>query len=172
MNTINMYTIWMSEKDGEARPLTGSFIWRLALKWRVAVDRALAPIDLTHAQYVFLASLYGLSRQGKRPSQRALAEFSGLEPMYISKLARALEQAGFLMREPNSADPRAFHLTLTNRGEEIMQVAFARVSELHDLLLAPLGERGDPRRVEFRQTLDLLLRHVDGLDWSVDERKE
>jgi DNA-binding MarR family transcriptional regulator len=167
-----MYIIPMSEKSEEARPLTGSFIWRLALKWRVAVDRELAPIGLTHAQYVFLAALYGLSRQGNRPSQRALAEFSGLEPMYISKLARSLEQAGFLMRESNIADPRAFHLTLTDQGRAIVQVAFARVDELHDRLLAPLGERGDPRRVEFRQTLDLLLRHVDGLDWSVDERKE
>jgi DNA-binding MarR family transcriptional regulator len=167
-----MYIMSMNEKIEEARPLTGSFIWRLALKWRVAVDRELAPIGLTHAQYVFLASLYGLSRKGNRPSQRALAEFSGLEPMYVSKLARSLEQAGFLMREPNTADPRAFHLTLTEQGHAIVQRAFDRVTELHDRLLAPLGERGDPRRVEFRQTLDLLLRHVDGLDWSVDERKD
>ena len=30
----------------------GYLVWRLSTKWRVAVDRALAPIGLTHAQYL------------------------------------------------------------------------------------------------------------------------
>jgi DNA-binding MarR family transcriptional regulator len=30
-------------------PTPGYLVWRLSMKWRVAVDRALAPLGLTHA---------------------------------------------------------------------------------------------------------------------------
>ena len=43
-------------------PTPGYLVWRLSMKWRAAVDRALAPLGLTHAQYVLLASLYGMER--------------------------------------------------------------------------------------------------------------
>src|SRR5215211_7416424 len=143
----------MATPAGERRQTTGSLVWHLSLKWRGAVDRALAPLGLTHAQYVLMSSLLGMTRSGVRPSQRELADFSGLDPMYVSKLARALEHGGLLAREPNAADPRAFHLTITERGGEVLEAAIARVAELQERLLAPLGERGDARRVEFRTSL-------------------
>src|SRR5262245_9349027 len=124
----------MAGSTSEPRPLTGSLVWHLSLKWRAAVDRALAPLGLTHAQYVLLGSLYRLARTGVRPSQRELADFSGLEAMYVSKLARALEQGELLTREPNAADPRAFHLTLTDRGRDAFDAAFSSVAELHERL--------------------------------------
>ena len=148
----------------ERGPLTGYFLWRLSLEWRAEVDRVLAPLDLTQAEYSLLASLAGLSRAGRRPSQRELSDFSGLEPMYVSKLARALEQDGLLERETNSNDPRAFRLTLTEKGAAILEAAYSSVSQLHDELLAPLGDRGDPRRAQFKETLATLLRHVEALD--------
>src|SRR5690349_8760016 len=101
----------MATPTDDRRRTTGSLIWQLSLKWRGAVDRALASLGLTHAQYVLMASLSGLTETGARPSQRELADFSGFDPMYVSKLVRALEQDGWLAREPNAADPRAFHLT-------------------------------------------------------------
>jgi DNA-binding MarR family transcriptional regulator len=159
----------MATPTGDRRRTTGSLIWHLSLKWRSAVDRALAPLGLTHAQYVLMASLYGLTETGARPSQRELADFSGLDPMYVSKLARALEQEGLLVREPNAADPRAFHLTITERGQEVLNTAIVGVGDLQERLLAPLGERGDVRRVEFRRSLQALLRHTEGLDDPIPE---
>ena len=79
-------------------PTPGFLVWRLSMKWRAAVDRAVAPLGLTHAQYSVLASLYGMNRRGVFPSQRQLAEHTGLEPIYVSKLARTLERAGLLER--------------------------------------------------------------------------
>jgi DNA-binding MarR family transcriptional regulator len=148
----------------ERGPLTGYYIWRLSLKWRAAVDRALAPLELTHAEYALLGSLARLSQGGGRPSQRELADFSGLEPMYVSKLARTLEEDGLLAREANLDDPRAFCLSLTEKGRAMLDASFAKVYELHNRLMAPLGEPGDGRRAEFKATLETLLRHAEVLD--------
>ena len=134
-------------------PTTGYLVWRLALKWRAAVDRAVRPLGLTHAQYSLLASLFGQSRQGIQPSQRELADITGLEPVYVSKLARALERSGLVERLDHPADPRAFSLRLTALGEEVVTRAIAIVHDLHEQLTAPIG---GPRSVRARQLSDTL----------------
>jgi DNA-binding MarR family transcriptional regulator len=127
------------------------------MKWRVAVDRALAPIGLTHAQYVFLSSLFGLERAGKSPSQRELADHTGLEALYVSKLARALDTDGLVERTRDAADTRTVRLGLTARGREVVEPAIATVAELLDRLLAPLGGRDGDRTAALSRELTLLL---------------
>ena len=50
----------------------GYVVWRLAMRLRVSMDRALAPLGLTHAQYSLIASLHGL-RASEAPTQKQLA---------------------------------------------------------------------------------------------------
>ncbi|MFE6287195.1 MarR family winged helix-turn-helix transcriptional regulator [Streptomyces sp. NPDC057877] len=144
----------------------GFLVWRLSMKWRVAVDRAVAPLGLTHAQYALVASLHGMQRAGERPSQRRLADHTGLEPLYVSKLARALEAAGLLERARDPHDPRAVQLALTEAGAEVTRRAIKVVHRLLQQLLAPLGGPDDPRAREFARNLATLLDAP--LDPSVD----
>jgi len=137
---------------------TGYLLWRVTTKWRAAVDRAVASLGLTHAQYTLLASLYGLSRTGAEPSQRELADFAGLEPIFVSKLARALEQGGLLVRANHPADPRAVRLTLTGHGTAVAVRAIGVVHELLAELTAPIGGLAGPRNRDLIRTLRTLLR--------------
>jgi DNA-binding MarR family transcriptional regulator len=138
-------------------PTTGYLVWRLSTRFRTGADRALAPLGLTHAQYALLASLHARSRDGTRPSQRELADFSGLEPMYVSKLARSLERDRLIVRTRNPADPRAVSLALTERGEDVVVRASDVVLGLQDELTAPIGGRGGDRNLELIATLRMLL---------------
>src|SRR6188472_3727730 len=113
-----------------AHPTVGYLVWRLATRLRVAVDRALEPLGLTHAQYTLLASLYGFSRGGAEPSQRELADWTGLEPIFVSKLARALERGGLLLRPEHPTDTRAVQLRLTNHGVDVAERAIGIVHAL------------------------------------------
>ncbi|MFD4674900.1 MarR family winged helix-turn-helix transcriptional regulator [Lentzea sp. NPDC058450] len=132
-----------------AGPTPGHLVWRLAMKWRTAVDRALAPLGLTHAQYVVLSSLVALDR----PSQRELADHTGLEPLYVSKLARSLEAAGFLSRTRDTVDTRTVRLALTPHGLTTVEPAMEVVRSLLDRLLEPLGERTSAFSGELRALL-------------------
>ncbi|MEV8390179.1 MULTISPECIES: MarR family transcriptional regulator [unclassified Streptomyces] len=138
-------------------PTPGFLVWRLANKWRVAVDRAVAPLGLTHAQYVVVASLRGMQRGGERPSQRRLADHTGLEALYVSKLARALESAGLIERTRDPRDPRAVQLALTEQGQAVTRQAVAVVQELLQQLLEPLGGLDAPRARAFADELTTLL---------------
>jgi len=130
------------------------------MKWRAAADRAVAPLGLTQAQFSLLASLYGLSRAGLRPSQRELSEYCGLEPIFVSKLARTLESAGLIRRADHPADSRAVQLTLTEQGTDVAERAIARIRELQEELTAPLGGAGSVRTRELKAALAALLGHA------------
>ncbi|KUL36833.1 MarR family transcriptional regulator [Streptomyces sp. NRRL F-4489] len=138
-------------------PTPGFLVWRLSMKWRVAVDRAVAPLGLTHAQYALLASLHGMGRSGEQPSQRRLADHTGLEPLYVSKLARALETAGLLARTRDPNDPRAMRLSLTEQGRDVTRRAIGVVQGLLDQLLEPFGGQSSPRTRRFVRELVTLL---------------
>jgi DNA-binding MarR family transcriptional regulator len=139
-------------------PSIGFLVWHLTLRWRAELDRALAPLGLTSAQYAVLASLYGLSQGGARPNQRELAEFAGLEPMHVSKLVRALQRAGLVERTSHPADTRAVQLHVTDRGVQVVTASRKTVLALEEQRLAPLGGRGSQRSTELREALLVLLR--------------
>lgn len=150
-----MYGIAMS--NAPAGPTPGFLVWRLSMKWRVAIDRGLAPLGLTHAQYSLLGSLWGMQQAGLRPSQRALADHTGLEALYVSKLARGLEAAGFVERAADPADTRAVRLSLTAEGLAVTGRAVEVVRRLVDGLLAPLGGLDGPDTDAFTRILTALL---------------
>jgi len=135
----------------------GALLWRVTNRWRAAVDRALVPVGLTHAQYALLASLYGLAAQGRTPSQRELGEHAGFEPMYVSKVARTLAQGGLLRRDRHPDDPRAFGLALTDRGNEVVRRAIPIVAGLQRELTAPIGGPDGERARELADVLRILL---------------
>jgi DNA-binding MarR family transcriptional regulator len=139
----------------------GYLVWRLATQWRTAVDRELAPLGLTHAQYVFLASLKQLSASGP-PTQRELCDHTGLDAVYVSKLARRLEAQGFISRADDAVDARAVRLSLTGRGMESIEPAISRVGALLDVLTAPLGGRDGRETMQLTEMLRSLLESAIG----------
>lgn len=137
-------------------PISG-LVWRLSMRWRSAIDRAIAPLGLTHAQYALVAPLLGMDRVGRRPTQRELADSTGLEPLYVSKLARGLAAAGLLERAPHPQDSRAVQLALTDRGREIAVRAVDEVVALQADLTAALGGPASPATTELIAALRTLL---------------
>lgn len=156
----------------------GALVWRLSTRWRTAVDRAVAPHGLTHATYVVLTTLFAMhaGRAGEpdpvgsgsvgsgsvgsglvAPSQRDLAQTSGLEPMYVSRLVRTLAADGLLTRTRDDRDTRVVRLELTERGLSVVRPAMRTVQALLDQLLAPLGGRDSVRSADLVTMLTALL---------------
>lgn len=144
----------------------GYLVWHLSTKWRVAVDRALHGFGLTHAHYLVLGSLSEFSKSGAQPSQRELADFAGLEVMYVSKLVRGLERSGLLRRADHPGDTRAFQLELTTQGADLVVEAAVVMRKLHDQLLKPIGGRTGKRHSALVDTLEALLDEADTLNRS------
>jgi DNA-binding MarR family transcriptional regulator len=80
--------------------------------------------------------------------------------MHVSKLIRALQQAGLVERSGHPADTRAVQLSITDRGHQVVSAARTKVLELEERRLEPLGGSGSRRSAELRETLLDLLRRA------------
>lgn len=138
-------------------PTPGFLMWRLTMKWQAAVDRAVSSLGLTHAQYSLLASLRGITYAGSRPSQRELADHTGLDAIFVSKLINTLERNGLVVRAQHPTDARAVELSLTDAGTEIIDQAVVAVLDLQDQLTEPLGGRHSRETKQFIDTMQRLL---------------
>jgi DNA-binding MarR family transcriptional regulator len=101
----------------------GFLLWQVSHRWQRAIGAALAPLDLTHLQFVLLTCTGWLMKGGQPPSQAELAAFSKIEPMQVSQVVRLLEKKKLLARAPHPADSRAKALRLTAAGEKLVRRA-------------------------------------------------
>lgn len=109
----------------------GFLLWHATLRWQREIAAALAPLDLTHVQFVLLACAWWLNNQGEHPNQLALARQAGTDVKMASQVLRALEAKGLIEREVDPADTRAKRLRVTSAGAELAPRAIAAV-ELAD----------------------------------------
>ncbi|MDT3440947.1 MULTISPECIES: MarR family winged helix-turn-helix transcriptional regulator [unclassified Pseudofrankia] len=119
----------------------GFLLWHATLRWQRAVAAALAPLGLTHVQFVLLASVWWLNAQGERPNQLAVAAYAGTDVKMTSQVLRALERNGLVERETDPDDTRAKLLRITERGGELAPRAVAAVEQVDAAFFRPV--RGD-----------------------------
>jgi DNA-binding MarR family transcriptional regulator len=102
----------------------GLLLWRTTLRWQREIRRALKPLGLTHVQFVLLTSTWWLDHEaGTPPTQRDLAEHAAIDPMMTSQVLRAVEARGFITRERDAMDSRAFRIRITDAGAELARRA-------------------------------------------------
>ncbi|MDQ2815110.1 MAG: MarR family winged helix-turn-helix transcriptional regulator [Actinomycetota bacterium] len=102
--------------DPEQSP--GFLLWHATLRWQRMIAAALAPLDLTHVQFVLLATAWWLNSRGEDPNQLNLARQAGTDVKMTSEVLRKLEAKGLIVRTVDAADTRAKILRVTDRGAE------------------------------------------------------
>ena len=104
----------------------GLRLWQVSNKWQARQRAALKPFNLTHVQFVLLASL--TYAQGNRIfTQKQLAEYAQTDVMMTSEVLRTLEGKGLVVRKPHETDGRAFTLTPTAEGISLVNQAIGSV---------------------------------------------
>ncbi|KRD06219.1 MarR family winged helix-turn-helix transcriptional regulator [Streptomyces sp. Root264] len=109
----------------------GLLLWHATLRWQRDIAATLAPLELTHVQFVLLACTWWLNSQGEHPNQLALARQAGTDVKMTSQVLRTLERKGLVERETDPGDTRAKRLRVTDTGAELAPRAIAAV-ELAD----------------------------------------
>ncbi|HEX6525653.1 MAG TPA: MarR family transcriptional regulator, partial [Streptosporangiaceae bacterium] len=105
----------------------GFLLWHVTLRWQRDMAAALAPLGLTHVQFVLLASAWWLNSGGKHPNQLTVAGHAGTDVKMTSQVLRTLEAKGLIRREVDVADTRARRIQVTDRGAGLAIRAIAAV---------------------------------------------
>ncbi|MEV5754017.1 MarR family winged helix-turn-helix transcriptional regulator [Actinoallomurus sp. NPDC052308] len=105
----------------------GFLLWQVTLRWQREMTTTLAPLDLTHVQFVLLATTWWLNSQGEEPNQLTLARQAATDIKMTSQVVRKLEDKGLVERHVDPADTRARRLRVTERGAEAARAAVEAV---------------------------------------------
>jgi DNA-binding MarR family transcriptional regulator len=119
----------------------GFLLWHATLRWQRGIAQALAPLDLTHVQFVLLACTWWLNDQGAEPNQVAIAAQAGTDIKMTSQALRSLERKGLIEREIDSADTRARRVRVTKQGARLAPRAIAIVEAVDARFFAEVPER-------------------------------
>ena len=126
--------------DPEESP--GFLLWHVTLRWQRAITAALAPLGLTHVQFVLLASAWWLNSRGDEPNQLSVARQAGTDVKMTSEVLRKLEAKGLLVRTVDAADTRARRIQVTERGGEVARAAVAAVEGVDAAFFAAVPDSG------------------------------
>ena len=120
----------------------GFWLWHATLRWRREIAAVLAPLGLTHVQFVLLSSAWWLNDQGQVPHQLALARQAGTDVKMTSEVVRKLAAKGLLARETDPRDTRARRLRITPAGERVARQAIVAVEAADRSFFRPAGSEG------------------------------
>lgn len=118
---------------------TGLALWRVTNAWQAAQRAALKPFDITHVQFVLLASLTYLD--DKSVTQAELASHAGTDPMMTSQVLRVLESKRLVTRTTHPADGRARMLAVTAEGRALANRAVREVERCDKEFFGALADQ-------------------------------
>lgn len=121
----------------------GFLLWQMSNGWQREQRAALAPLGLTHVQFVLLAGIGWLEHCGKRVTQARLAEQQNTDPMMTSQVVRALERRRLVERKEDAEDQRIRLLSLTEEGRQLLKDSMQVVEGVDDHFFHALGREKD-----------------------------
>ncbi|MBU6340763.1 MAG: MarR family transcriptional regulator [Bacteroidetes bacterium] len=119
---------------------TGFLLWQVTNLWQRSIKKALEPYDLTHSQFVLLASTHWLRLHAQEVTQIVLSNHTKIDPMTTSTVLRTLQQKGLLVRQEHQTDTRAKTVALTEAGIQIVKEAVVAVEQFDHAFFSVLGE--------------------------------
>ncbi len=137
-NKVRIYIICMHIGFFMKEENTGLLLWQVSVDWRRGLEAALAPLDLTHTQYILLSTINSLTSQGEYSTQREIAQEACLDITMTSQTLRTLEQKGFIERHYQEGNERSKFPILTDDGHEVLEQANAVADEVDSLFFRGL----------------------------------
>jgi len=138
----------------KAEDSSGFLLWQVTALWQREIKRALEKYNITHSQYVLMASIHWLTLHKQDVTQIVLSSHTKIDPMTTSTVLRTLQEKKFIQRQEHSTDTRAKTVMLTDEGKKIIKQAVKTVEKFdHDFFSKLGGGLGD-----FNKALLTLLR--------------
>jgi DNA-binding MarR family transcriptional regulator len=117
----------------------GFLLWQLTNLWQHHIRSALAPLGITHVQFVLLASVAWLENAEVMVSQAILSRHAHTDIMMTSQVARTLEEKGLVTRTVHPTDTRARVVSLTAEGRRVAQQAMTVVETVDEQFFQQLA---------------------------------
>jgi len=145
------------EKDlftEKAKESTGFLVWQMHNLWQRSIKKLLKKHNLTHTQFVLLATAIWLNRtEEKKITQIMIARYARTDVMMTSNVLRTLEQKKWILRTDDLEDTRAKIITPTEAGIQLAQKVIPEVEAFDQTFFGALHDHQSFNH-ELRMLLD------------------
>lgn len=125
----------MTTAQAKLSELTLHLLHRAGQRATDVFSAELGADTVTPRQFTVLAAVM----EADGASQTRLVGLTGIDRSTLADIVRRLVSKGYLRRRRTQKDARAYAVTLTPAGREIVDKAQARLPKIDDALLAPLS---------------------------------
>ena len=137
----------------KAEESTGFLLWQVTNLWQREIKKALEKYELTHSQFVLLASIHWLNDNKQNVTQILLSNYTKIDPMTTSTVLRTLQKKELIKRQEHKTDTRAKTVELTELGQKNIKQAIKTVEQFDKLFFSSLSEKS----TQFNSELNILL---------------
>lgn len=124
----------------KAEESSGFLLWQLTMLWQRKIKKELDKLDITHTQFVLLATIAWLSKSNSNISQVEIANHSKTDRMMVSKVLRTLIDKNMIERKEHPNDTRAKTIKLSSKGASVLQKALLIVEKTDLQFFSKLGK--------------------------------
>lgn len=124
----------------KAEDSSGFLLWQVTNLWQREIKKALEQYDLTHSQFVLMASIHWLTLHDTEVTQILLSSHTKIDPMTTSTVLRTLQKKGLLERQEHATDTRAKTVLLTQSGKDIVVQAVKTIEQFDLDFFSMLGD--------------------------------
>lgn len=111
----------------------GFLLWKVSTFWRRHIEAALQTLELTHPQFVLLASIGWLNQNNHDITQAELAHWCSTDINMTSQVLRTLEKKGFIERYYQDGNAKSKFSKITKKGTSLLEKAIPLVEKVdHD----------------------------------------
>lgn len=132
-STDNTFSV---EKPEES---SGFLLWQVTNLWQREIKKTLEQYNITHSQFVLMASIHWLILHKQEVTQIILSSHTKIDPMTTSTVLRTLQQKNLITRQEHVTDTRAKIVVLTETGKEITKKAIVTVEAFDKKFFSILG---------------------------------
>ena len=110
----------------------GFLLWQTTMVWQRQIKRALEPYDISHAQFVIMATLMWFESHHYDTTQILIINWSKLDKMTVSTSLKKLAERGYVKRIEHKTDTRAKSVSLTKKGKDMVRILVPIVEKIDD----------------------------------------
>lgn len=111
----------------------GFLLWQTTTIWQRQIKRALETYDISHPQFVIMATLLWFEAHHYDTTQILIVHSSKLDKMTVSKSLKKLVALGYVNRIEHETDTRAKSVSLTEKGKEMVRLLVPIVEKIDSI---------------------------------------
>ncbi len=100
----------------------GFLLWQTTMIWQRQIKKALEVYNISHAQFVIMATLMWFEAHHYDTTQILIVNWSKLDKMTVSKSLKKLVSMGYVTRKEHQTDSRAKAVFLTEKGKDMVRI--------------------------------------------------